>query len=114
VSRKASGIKAWIVQRITSLYLALFALYLVVHFLVAPPGDFAAWRAWVAMPLVSLGFLVFVPVLIAHAWVGLRDILMDYVRPFGLRVALLALSAFAFLASGLWAVRAVILAALEV
>lgn len=114
VSRKASGLKAWIVQRITAVYLALFSVYLAVHFIAAPPAGYAAWRAWVAEPLVSLGLLVFVPVLLAHAWVGLRDILMDYVKPFGLRVALLSISAFVFLASGLWAVRAIILAGMEV
>jgi len=113
MSRKASGLKAWIVQRITAIYLAIVIVYLAVHFLSSPPTDYAAWRAWVSQPLISLGLLVFVPVLLAHAWVGLRDALMDYARAFGVRMALLSLSAFVFLASGLWAVRAIILAGLE-
>ncbi|MEY6432842.1 succinate dehydrogenase, hydrophobic membrane anchor protein [Thioalkalicoccus limnaeus] len=113
MSRQASGLKAWLVQRITAIYLGLFCSYLVLHFAIAAPADYAAWRAWVAQPLVSLGWLLFIPVLLAHAWVGLRDVLMDYVKPIGLRVALLSLTALVFLASGLWAVRAIILAGLE-
>jgi len=113
MSRQASGLKAWVVQRVTALYLAVFCVYLLIHFLVAPPPDYAAWRDWVAQPLVSLGLLVLVPVLLAHAWVGLRDVLMDYIKPLGLRVGLLSAAAFVFLAAGLWALRAIILVGLQ-
>jgi succinate dehydrogenase / fumarate reductase membrane anchor subunit len=106
VSRVASGLKAWVVQRTTAVYLAVFATYLVLHFLVAPPSDYDAWRQWVARPLVSVGFLLFLPALLAHAWVGIRDVLIDYVKPIGLRVLLLSLFAFVFLACGLWALQA--------
>jgi succinate dehydrogenase / fumarate reductase membrane anchor subunit len=61
---------------------------------------------------VSLGLLVFVPLLLAHAWVGIRDVLMDYVHPVGTRAVLLALFAVVFLASGLWALKAIVLAGL--
>jgi succinate dehydrogenase / fumarate reductase membrane anchor subunit len=112
MSRQASGLKAWVVQRISAVYLAIFPVYLLVHFVVAPPGDYAAWRDWVAQPLNSLGLLVLIPVLLAHAWVGLRDILIDYARPLALRIGLLSVAAFVFLASGLWALRALILVGL--
>jgi len=114
MSRKASGLKTWLIQRITAIYLALFTIYLLAYFIVTPPADFAAWRAWVAQPLVSLGLLVLIPVVLGHAWVGLRDILMDYVRPFSLRIALLAMVTLVYLASGLWALRAIVLVGLEV
>lgn len=110
MSRRASGLKAWAVQRFTSVYLALFGVYLLVHFLFQPPADYAAWRAWVSQPAVNLGLLLFVPALLAHAWVGTRDVLIDYIKPTGLRVTLLGLFAFLFVASGLWAVQALILA----
>ncbi|MEA3277663.1 MAG: succinate dehydrogenase, hydrophobic membrane anchor protein [Pseudomonadota bacterium] len=110
MSRKASGLKAWVVQRATAIYLALFSLYLVLHFLFAPPADYEAWRGWVTRPWVSLGLLIFVPSLLAHAWVGIRDVLLDYVRPIGLRVTILTLFAFVFIASGLWALQALMLA----
>lgn len=109
MSRRASGLKAWAVQRFTSVYLALFGVYLLLHFLSQPPADYEAWRDWAARPWVSLGLLVFVPVLLAHAWVGIRDVLMDYVKPIAARAILLALFAFLFLASGLWALQALLL-----
>lgn len=110
MSRKASGLKAWAIQRATAVYLALFSLYLLLHFAFAAPADYEAWRTWVAGPWVSLGLLLFVPVLLAHAWVGIRDVLIDYVWHTGARVLLLSLFAFVFLASGLWALQALIIA----
>jgi succinate dehydrogenase / fumarate reductase membrane anchor subunit len=103
---------AWIIQRATAIYLGLFLGYLLIHFTLAPPADHAALRAWVTQPLVSAGLLLFLPVLLAHAWVGIRDVLIDYVHTLGARVALLTLFAFAFLASGLWALKAIIAAGL--
>ena len=109
MSRRASGLKAWAVQRATAVYLAGFSLYLVLHLFLAPPVDYLAWRDWVAGPAVSVAFLLFVPALLAHAWVGIRDVLIDYVKPIGVRVSLIALLAFALVASGLWALQALFL-----
>lgn len=109
MSRRASGLKAWLIQRLSAIYLALFGLYLLLRFVLAPPADHAALAAWVASPWVALGLLVFVPALLAHAWVGIRDVLIDYVKPTGLRVAALSLFGLLFLASGLWALQALIL-----
>jgi succinate dehydrogenase / fumarate reductase membrane anchor subunit len=106
MSRTASGLKAWLVQRVTAVYLALFLTYLVLHLVVHPPGDYAAWAAWVERPGVSLGLLLFVPLLLAHAWVGTRDVLMDYVKPLGARIGAMVFIALVFLASGLWALQA--------
>lgn len=112
MSRQAAGLKAWVVQRITAVYLALFGLYLTGVMLLAPPADHAALVAWVNTPAVLLGLLLFIPVLLAHAWVGIRDVLMDYLHPIAWRVAALALFAFLFLGSGLWALQALLRAQL--
>ena len=38
--------------------------------------------------MMRLATWLFIATLAMHAWVGMRDILMDYVRPLGLRLAL--------------------------
>jgi succinate dehydrogenase / fumarate reductase membrane anchor subunit len=110
MSRRASGLKAWFLQRVTAVYVALFAVYLALHFTLAPPAGYAELRAWAASPWVALGLLVFIPVLLAHAWVGIRDVFMDYMKPIALRATALTLVGLVFLASGLWAAQAVIAA----
>lgn len=113
MSRHASGLMAWIVQRVTAVYLGLFLSYLLIYFTFTPPADHAALRTWVTQPLISAGLLLLIPMLLAHAWVGIRDVLIDYVHPLGARVALLSLFAFVLLASGLWALKAIIAAGLS-
>lgn len=112
MSRQASGLMAWLIQRATAIYLALFGLYLVSHFTISPPADHAALLAWVKQPLVTIGLLLCLPLALAHAWVGLRDVLIDYVHVLGLRIGLMMLFGFLFLASGLWTLKAIITAGL--
>jgi succinate dehydrogenase / fumarate reductase membrane anchor subunit len=110
VSRKASGFKAWTLQRATAIYIALFFLYLLFKLMFAAPADYAEWRAWLGGPVMSVNALVFFAALLLHAWIGVRDILIDYVWHTGARVALLGLVALVLVGSGLWAAQVLILA----
>ena len=74
------------------------------------PADYAAWRAWVAGPLVSLGLLLFFASLLLHAWVGIRDVVIDYVHPTAIRVSLLTAIGFVLVGCAVWAMQIIILA----
>jgi succinate dehydrogenase / fumarate reductase membrane anchor subunit len=54
--------------------------------------------------------LLFVVALLIHAWVGIRDVLIDYVHPIMARVTLLSLFAIGFVGCGLWFAKAIFLA----
>lgn len=109
MSRKASGLKAWAIQRLTAIYIGLFSLYLLAVLLFASPADYAAWKAWIGGPLVSVAMLLFVVSVLMHAWIGVRDVLIDYVHPIAIRAALLGAIALSLIAMGLWAAQALIL-----
>ncbi|WP_347338030.1 succinate dehydrogenase, hydrophobic membrane anchor protein [Chromatium okenii] len=64
----------------------------------------------VKQPLIAGGLLLWIPLLLAHAWVGIRDVLIDYVHQLALRLSLLMLFGFIFIASGLWLFKAIITA----
>lgn len=112
MSRKASGLKAWAIQRLTAIYVGLFALYLLSVLLFAVPADYPAWQAWLGGPVVSVALLLFVVSVLMHAWIGLRDILIDYVRPIAIRATLLGLIALTLIALGLWAAQTLIVASI--
>ena len=109
MSRQASGFKAWVVQRVTAVYIALFVLYAVVHFTVDAPADVVAWRAWMASPVVSMALLLFFAALLMHAWIGIRDVLIDYIHPLSLRVVVLSAFAIALIGTGLWVAQVIFL-----
>ena len=112
MSRRASGLRAWILQRITAVYLLVFIVLFGGSLVFDPPASHAAWRDWVTGPWVSIALLLFFLSLLIHAWVGVRDILIDYVHPLTARITLLTLTGIGLLGCGFWAVQVVILARL--
>jgi len=111
MSRQASGLRAWIFQRVTAIFLLLYFPYLLLAFAFRAPANHAELVAWLNQPLVGIGFLLFVGALLLHAWVGVRDAIIDYVHPLGIRVTALTLLALALMGCGLWALKVVVLAA---
>jgi succinate dehydrogenase / fumarate reductase membrane anchor subunit len=109
VSGPTDGLRPWLLQRISAVYLAGFFIYLLLHFSLHPGPDYAAWRAWVAQPPVAIAFAGFVLALLVHGWVGLRDIVLDYIHHLGLRMLILTLVAFLLIACAFWALRVLIL-----
>jgi succinate dehydrogenase membrane anchor subunit len=83
------GLGGWLAQRITAVVMAFYSVTLLaVFFLREGPITYGAWKDLFTRGWMRVGTLVFAVSLAWHAWVGVRDILMDYARPDGLRLAL--------------------------
>jgi succinate dehydrogenase / fumarate reductase, membrane anchor subunit len=100
-----SGIQAWLIQRLSAVYLLGFSLYLLFHFIFFPPSDHGAWLAWLNTPLVATAWSLFFVALLIHAWVGIRDVILDYVHSLALRLLLLSAVGMALIGAGLWLLR---------
>lgn len=111
MSRRATGLRAWFLQRATAIYLLLFIVFVLQQMIFNPPQDYSAWQGWVAHPLVGLGLLLFFASLLLHAWVGFRDVLIDYIHPTTLRVTLLTLVGFVLVGCALWVLQIIFTAA---
>ena len=83
-----TGTGTWLLQRASALVLACAMPVLIVKLLVAIPADFATWHALFSPMWMRMLLLLASVALGLHAWVGMRDIFMDYVHPTGLRLAL--------------------------
>jgi succinate dehydrogenase / fumarate reductase membrane anchor subunit len=85
--------------------MALFTAVVVVQLLL--PGELGYYR-WAGIFAPQwMKFLTFVVIvaLALHAWVGVRDIWMDYIKPVGLRLALQVLSIVWLVGCAGWAVQ---------
>ena len=82
------GLRDWLAQRITAVIMAVYSVILLVVLLGGPPYSYAVWRDLFAQGWMRVATLLFAASLAWHAWVGVRDILMDYVKPTGVRLAL--------------------------
>lgn len=110
MSQVATGLRAWLLQRVSAIYLAVFFCYLLYIFIALPPVDYAAWREFVARPANSIAILLAYVSLLLHAWVGIRDVLIDYVHSTVVRFTALLGFGMLFMASGLWALVSIVLA----
>jgi succinate dehydrogenase / fumarate reductase membrane anchor subunit len=82
------GLRDWIAQRVTAAVIAVFAVVLLASLLAPGPLDYARWHGLFAQQWMKLLTFVTVLALTYHAWVGMRDIWMDYVKPTGMRLLL--------------------------
>ena len=82
------GLGSWLAQRITALIMALYSVGLLVMFMAGRPITYFSWRELFAHGWMRVATLLFAVSLVWHAWVGVRDILMDYAKHDGLRLAL--------------------------
>ena len=83
----------------------LFIVFILAHFVGDLPRSYAAWNGWMMSSSVSMATAVFFAALLAHAWVGVRDVIMDYVHPVAFRVLALALLGIGLTAMGVWVMR---------
>ncbi len=83
----------------------LFTAFLLVHFIADPPHSHSAWRTWIMGSGVRAATAVLFAAMLAHVWVGLRDVLMDYVHPTTIRIGLLGFAGVSLVAIGAWAIR---------
>lgn len=97
-----TGLAAWRVQRIGAVYMLLFMVFILGALWLHPRPSYAEWRNWVAQPGMSASILVFFAALLSHMWVGLRDVLLDYARPAGLRWFLLGLLGTSLFGAAAW------------
>jgi len=99
------GLRDWLSQRVTAVLMALFTLVLVVQVLMPGPLGYDRWAGiFAAQWMKVLTFVVFVA-LAWHAWVGMRDIWMDYVKPVGTRLVLQVATLVWLLGCTGWAVQ---------
>lgn len=103
--KTVTGLRAWLLQRASAVYMLAFIVFFLFHFLLDRPHSYAAWHGWMSAPGVSIAACVFFAALLLHAWVGVRDVLMDYVHPAALRVCALTLVGFGLSAIGAWVLR---------
>jgi succinate dehydrogenase / fumarate reductase, membrane anchor subunit len=81
------GWRDWLSQRVTAVVMVLYTL-LVFGIVVWHGGlDYSVWKGLFASNAFKLATFLFMVSLFFHAWVGVRNIAMDYVKPTGWRLA---------------------------
>ena len=99
------GLRDWLAQRVTAVLMALFTIVVLIQFLMPGQLGYDHWAAIFAPQWMKLATLLFLLSLFYHAWVGVRNIFMDYVKPNGLRLALYAVVIAALVVYAAWSAQ---------
>lgn len=103
------GLRPWLIQRISAVYILIYVGYLVLSIAGANDTGFAPWRAWLFHPFNTVVTGLFVLALLVHAWIGVRDIILDYVHNTLVRIVAFSLVIAVLAGSGLWSAKILLL-----
>lgn len=99
------GMRDWLAQRVTALLMALFTLLVLLRLLMPGELGYEHWAGIFAPTWMKALTFVVVLALAWHAWVGVRDVLMDYVHATGVRLLAQLFAIVWLLACAGWALQ---------
>lgn len=82
------GLRDWLSQRVTAALMALFIVLLLLQLAFGGPLGYDRWAGIFAQQWMKVLTFVTIVSLGWHAWVGVRDIFMDYVKSTAVRLVL--------------------------
>ena len=82
------GLTDWLIQRLSAIVMVVYTALVLGIALWNGGIDYALWEQLNAHGAFKLASFLFMVALLYHAWIGVRDILMDYIKPPGIRLLL--------------------------
>ena len=95
------GLRDWLVQRLTAVVMLAFSVIAALRIVGAEPG-FEGWKAVFEPAWMRVALFLFLLSVLYHAWIGVRDIYMDYIQPVSIRLTLHSLTVLALVAYAGW------------
>jgi len=100
------GIKDWLIQRITAIIMAVYTLIVAVALLFCGAAESSeSWHAFMGNGYMRFITPLFIVSLCYHAWIGVRDLWMDYVKCAALRLTLHVLTILVLAGYAAWGVQ---------
>ena len=99
------GLRDWLIQRVTAAVMAMYIVTMVGYLFMQTDLNYDVWTALFSSQMVRTFSLLFLLSLFYHAWVGIRDIVMDYVKSAAVRLGIHVLVILALLLYFIWSVQ---------
>jgi succinate dehydrogenase / fumarate reductase membrane anchor subunit len=86
-SLTGNGLKDWLIQRVSALYLTAYFIYMCVFFWVHPHFDYAQWDQLFRGTCFQITTEVALFAFIFHSWIGIWTVIGDYIKRAFLRLS---------------------------
>ncbi len=87
-SLTGNGLKDWLIQRVSAIYLFLYVIFLFGYFLSHPTFDYYKWQDLFTLTSVQVVTVLALLLLVLHAWVGIWTVTTDYIKCTAIRLSL--------------------------
>ena len=102
MSWQAHGYRAWFLQRLSAIYIAGCLLFIIGFLLLNSIPTFDHWQSFFFSPVANILILLFFLAIMVHAWIGIRDVIIDYVHFPIIRVLVLNFLMLFLISMTLW------------
>jgi succinate dehydrogenase / fumarate reductase, membrane anchor subunit len=99
------GFRDWLAQRVTAVLMALFTVVLLLQVILGGPMGYDKWAGIFAAQWMKVFTFVVIVSLLYHAWVGMRDIWMDYIKSVSLKLTLQVFTIVWLVGCAGWAIQ---------
>lgn len=103
-SLSRSGLRDWLVQRVTAVILALYILFLVGFLMFNQPVTFEVWSALFENGFMRVFSFLALLSMVYHTWVGIWTVFTDYMKCPYLRLTLQVMVILALFSYLVWGV----------
>lgn len=83
-----NGVHDWLLLRASAIVITLYILYILGFVVIVPDITYEIWRGFFASHITKVFTLLTLLSILAHAWIGLWQVLTDYIKPLALRLVL--------------------------
>lgn len=101
-SLTGNGLKDWLIQRVTAVYFAVYAVFLVIYLMAHPHLAYGQWLRLFHCVGFQIATVLALITFVLHAWIGIWTVTTDYIKHTALRVSLQMLVILVLLVQVIW------------
>ena len=99
------GLTDWLIQRLSAVVMIVYTALVLGIVLWTGGIEYPNWQALFAHGGFKLATFLFMVALLYHAWIGMRDIYMDYLKPVAVRLAFEAITVIVLIGYLGWTIQ---------
>ncbi|MDP3558890.1 MAG: succinate dehydrogenase, hydrophobic membrane anchor protein [Legionellaceae bacterium] len=101
-SLTGNGLKDWLIQRVTAVYLLVYTVAILCFLKGHAPLDFVVWQNYFHCIWVKVATIIALSAVLLHAWIGLWTVTTDYMHGLCTRISVQVLVLIFLLAQCVW------------
>lgn len=103
-SLTGNGLKDWLIQRVTAVYLALYCFFLMGYGSFSGRLSIEIWQNLFMHRSMQIASILALLCMVLHAWIGIWTVTTDYLKCTAIRLSIQLIVAFGLLIELIWGV----------